>query len=70
MTRILEPPSKLQKRIFAHQKNDNEILKAILSAIPAKTMKDTKHFLRCGSSGVSILLHGLYGLDISTLKKI
>ncbi len=39
----LEPPTKRQKRTFAPRKNEDEVMKAKLSAIPSKTMADTKY---------------------------
>ncbi len=41
----LEPPTKRQKRTFAPRKNEDEVMKAKLSAIPSKTMADTKYYV-------------------------
>ncbi len=53
----LEPPTKRQKRTFAPRKNEDEVMKAKLSAIHSKTMADTKYcVLMYGNNSVHTFL--------------
>ncbi len=65
----LEPPTKRQKRTFAPRKNEDEVIKAKLSAIPSKTMADTKYCVNVWQQWCAHISTE-YGEEVTPLKEI
>ncbi len=65
----LEPPTKQQKRTFAPRKNEDEVMKAKLSAIPSKTMADTKYCVNVWQQWCEHISTE-YGEEVTPLKEM
>ncbi len=65
----LEPSTKRQKRTFAPRKNEDEVMKAKLSAIPSKTMADTNYGVNVWQQWCAHISTE-YGEEVIPLKEI